>query len=146
MLCHGSTAPLPIKATHPWTTSETCNACHRTSPQLLPLPVAAAPAGNPPEIPHNTGGLEDCLLCHGPGEPRAFGGSHPWSTTETCTTCHQTAAQTLPVPPSVNQAPAIPHSIEGLDDCRLCHGAGVPYPANHATIPTSFCTLCHSPA
>jgi hypothetical protein len=42
----------------------------------------------------------------------------------------------------------MPHSIEGLEDCRVCHnasGTASAPPAGHASIPTSFCALCHRP-
>ena len=147
LLCHGPTSPRPFAADHPWTTDQTCYTCHRTAAVLLPLPGATPPA-NVPNIPHSTHGLDNCLLCHAPGSARPFPSSHPWATNETCSTCHITAAQPIPVPPSANLAPRIPHSTEGLEDCRLCHsasrGAPVP-PADHNGIPTSFCTLCHRP-
>lgn len=149
LLCHGPTSAKPIKPAHPWSSNETCVACHFPAQQLLPLPSPSAPAGVIPVIPHSTQGLEDCLLCHGTASPRPFASGHPWTTNATCTACHVISAALLPLPPSVNQAPHIPHSTEGLSDCRLCHtaaGPAIPFPANHGEIPTSYCTLCHTPA
>lgn len=146
LLCHARMSPEPLTAAHPWTTSDTCSVCHQTAATLLPLP-AALPSGTIPAIPHSPSGLENCLLCHGRNGPIPFVVTHPWATNETCRSCHTSVSNILPVPPSVNQSPRIPHSIEGLDDCRVCHGESgiIPYPANHTNIPGSFCTLCHTP-
>jgi formate dehydrogenase gamma subunit len=43
-------------------------------------------------------------------------------------------------------APAISHTLEGRDNCLLCHAAtaAVPFPASHANFPVSTCLVCHS--
>ncbi|MDP2729465.1 MAG: hypothetical protein Q8O55_03155 [Dehalococcoidales bacterium] len=44
--------------------------------------------------------------------------------------------------------PAIPHTLEGRDDCLVCHGeSGIkPFPANHAGRTNDMCRGCHQPA
>ena len=44
--------------------------------------------------------------------------------------------------------PAIPHTLEGRDDCLMCHGeTGIkPFPADHAGRTNDTCTACHQPA
>ncbi len=46
--------------------------------------------------------------------------------------------------------PAIPHPIEGRDDCVSCHGPGgiKPYPTFHAQqgYGNADCAQCHKPA
>ena len=43
--------------------------------------------------------------------------------------------------------PAIPHSLEGRADCRLCHATGVAgapqFPADHSRRPSDVCVSCH---
>jgi len=43
-------------------------------------------------------------------------------------------------------APVIAHTLEGRDDCLMCHAAtaAVPFPATHANFPLSTCLVCHS--
>lgn len=45
--------------------------------------------------------------------------------------------------------PAVPHSIEGRAECRVCHEAGLggapQFPASHAERPSDVCLTCHVP-
>ena len=45
--------------------------------------------------------------------------------------------------------PAVPHSIEGRSDCRVCHEAGLggapQFPASHSERPSDVCLTCHVP-
>ncbi len=43
---------------------------------------------------------------------------------------------------------AIPHPIEGREDCQQCHGEDgfKPFPADHAGRSNDSCTACHEPA
>ena len=47
----------------------------------------------PPDIPHLTEGLEDCLVCHetGAGAPQ-FPDDHSGRASDTCTACHQASS------------------------------------------------------
>ena len=43
---------------------------------------------------------------------------------------------------------SIPHTLEGRNDCLMCHGENgvVPFPADHAGRTSDTCTACHQPA
>ena len=45
-------------------------------------------------------------------------------------------------------APAIPHMIEGRQDCLSCHAQGVQeapkMPADHTGLPNNRCQACHT--
>lgn len=145
LICHGKSGVKPFKANHPWSTVETCVACHKSA--TTPLPVAIpAPIGAIPSVPHSVVGPENCLLCHGKSGARPTSNQHPWATNEVCFACHQSSGTVTTIPISVTP-PVIPHSTDGLADCRQCHGpTGVlPYPTDHSAIPTDFCTMCHKP-
>ncbi|MCB0238717.1 MAG: hypothetical protein KDH08_08725, partial [Anaerolineae bacterium] len=49
--------------------------------------------------------------------------------------------------PASGGIPAIPHPLEGRDDCVLCHGEGgvKPYPADHVGRTSDTCLQCHQP-
>ncbi|MBI4304536.1 MAG: fibronectin type III domain-containing protein [Chloroflexi bacterium] len=156
LVCHGPSATSPLSSEHPWSTDDTCAACHKTAPTLKPIPTVAPPKAK--DITHTTNGLEDCLACHSPASVKPFSQDHPWATNDTCAACHKAAPVPLPVPgagaagplPSSNSptGPAIKHSLSGLGACLSCHnqsGPG-PFPAGHAGRPESFCMLCHKPA
>ncbi len=51
-------------------------------------------------------------------------------------------------PSTTTGPPAIPHPLEGRDDCVMCHGEGglKPFPADHAGRTSDICTTCHQPA
>jgi formate dehydrogenase gamma subunit len=61
----------------------------------------------------------------------------------TSTPAEGSASTPAPAPAG---APAISHTLEGRDDCLLCHAAtaAVPFPASHADFPLSTCLVCHS--
>lgn len=47
--------------------------------------------------------------------------------------------------PSAGGSTAILHSLEGRDDCLMCHGEGAvePFPADHAGRTNETCLTCH---
>ncbi len=54
-------------------------------------------------------------------------------------------AAPAPIPPGV---PPIPHTLEGRDDCLMCHAEGAlkPFPADHAGRTSDTCRTCHQPS
>ncbi|MBI2861021.1 MAG: NapC/NirT family cytochrome c [Chloroflexi bacterium] len=149
LLCHGGSSPRPFSGDHPWSTNETCSACHPAAPEPLALPLARPP--RTPEIAHTTRGLEDCLLCHGgqSSSPQPLPAKHPWSTNETCSACHEATGTPLPLPRSPRPlASQIPHTLAGLNDCLQCHGQGakLPAPPDHLERTSELCTSCHEPS
>ena len=54
----------------------------------------------------------------------------------------------VPEPPVATIVPtAIPHSLEGRSDCRVCHEKGIggapQFPADHSRRPSDVCISCH---
>jgi len=60
-----------------------------------------------------------------------------------CSTCHK-ATETAAAP---GAAPAIPHQVEGMGECKNCHGPeGIkPWPEDHAAFTSGICANCHQP-
>ena len=63
-----------------------------------------------------------------------------------------TPAPTTPTPtapPSAQVPPKIPHTLEGRDNCLMCHRIGVgkapAVPASHAGRTIDMCRTCHKP-
>ncbi|MBI2849845.1 MAG: c-type cytochrome [Chloroflexi bacterium] len=52
-----------------------------------------------------------------------------------------------PLPVAKIVPPAIPHTLEGRADCRLCHDSGLGgaprFPADHSERPSDVCVVCH---
>ncbi len=145
LVCHGPTSSRPIKPDHPWSTNDTCSSCHKLAQQFIPLP-SAAPPPHANQIPHPTAGLGDCLACHGPSGPIPFSSTHAWSTSATCTACHQVSPAVESLTTSkLPAAPGVNHSIAGLGSCVACHnpsGPG-PFPPDHNGRPDGLCLICH---
>ncbi|MDP2719731.1 MAG: hypothetical protein U1D67_01185 [Dehalococcoidia bacterium] len=61
-------------------------------------------------------------------------------------TAAPTAAPTTQAAPA-GGPPKIPHTLEGRDNCLMCHQAGglKPFPANHAGRTNEMCRACHQP-
>ncbi len=71
-----------------------------------------------PPIPHPLEGRDNCLACHATGAAGApkFPDNHVGRTNDMCVMCH-TQAAAAPTEP----APAIPHTLEGRENCVECH-------------------------
>ncbi|NIR44756.1 MAG: hypothetical protein GWN99_10660 [Gemmatimonadetes bacterium] len=98
----------------------------------------------PPVIAHGVEGQEDCAMCHNPeGGMMPAPENHKGRPNETCLMCHAEDAAVQTTAPT-----AIPHGLEGQEDCGMCHGAeGMkPMPADHEGRDNQYCTLCHKPA
>ncbi|MBI2831742.1 MAG: c-type cytochrome, partial [Chloroflexi bacterium] len=147
LVCHAPSASSPVKNDHPWSANENCVSCHQLAPKLKPLPLAVPPKAS--EVTHSTSGLTDCLVCHAPSSPMPFKADHPWSTNETCSSCHKQAAVIKSFAPSTGGfGSPVTHSVSGLGSCSACHNQGgtARFPASHAGRPDSFCLLCHQSA
>lgn len=80
--CGGTTTPVtPTSPTAPTTPAT----------PTTPTPEPATPTGEIPAIPHTLEGRDDCLVCHGEGAFKPFPADHAGRTSDTCTTCHQSA-------------------------------------------------------
>ncbi len=52
-----------------------------------------------------------------------------------------------PTPPPTGGPTAIPHTLEGRDDCLICHSSGdLAVPADHAGRTNDTCATCHKGA
>ncbi len=103
----------------------------------------------PPAMSHSAEGRDDCMMCHKAGamEPVPDApANHVDRPSEICLMCHAPDAAVQTTAPV-----AVPHSLEGRDDCLMCHTVGamepVPdVPEDHAGMENAYCTLCHQPA
>ena len=117
----------------------------------LSAPPEQPSTGSPNPIPHPAGATTDCQLCHGPDKVRPFPENHAAFPTDMCTGCHTPALQESDQQgeaPGPAQAPTIPHQLEGVAECQVCHGleAMKPFPENHTAFTVDMCTNCHKPA
>lgn len=110
-------------------------------------PEAEAEAEGPPVIPHELEGRDDCLQCHAvDSQIKPAPENHAELTNVACQNCHATEGGT-PVLWG-QEAPDIPHDLEGRDNCLQCHapdGQIMPAPATHEGLVNTMCQLCHEP-
>lgn len=111
----------------------------------LSAPPAVPTQSGPKPIPHPVAATTDCQVCHGPDKVRPYPENHSAFTPDMCVSCHQASAQESGIAPGA--APAIPHQLAGMGECKNCHDAqGVkPWPSNHAAFTPDICTNCHKP-
>lgn len=145
--CHTPAAATPQPAAggapavpHTLVGRENCVECH------IPAAGGTAP-GQPPVIPHTLVGRDDCVACHETGVAGApvFPTDHAGRTSDMCQACHHpTSGEAAPAPAG---PPAIPHTLDGRDDCVACHEKGVggapAFPADHAGRTSDMCQGCH---
>ena len=138
----------------------------------LVAPPKVPGSGTPEVIPHPIGPNTDCKICHGPEGVHPFPDGHESFDVTMCTQCHQVTGTiepsagvaepgdaVEPTPKSVEAGvtetpapaggpPAIPHSLDGRDNCLACHATGgiKPYPADHEGRTVDQCQMCHQPA
>ncbi len=107
-----------------------------------------AAATKPPVMAHELEGRAECLMCHsGAMEeiPAAPAASHEGRENSTCLWCHagDAAIQTA-------EAGAIPHELEGREECSMCHSSGMEgmpqSPADHEGRANDSCAMCHEPS
>ncbi|MFB0537104.1 MAG: hypothetical protein ACETWR_19255 [Anaerolineae bacterium] len=93
-----------------------CKACHTTGQSLT----------------------YECSNCHQPPSKPHFGPD--------CDTCHTPEGWGESAASVVAQSPQIPHTLDGQEDCLLCHEPAwqiKPAPANHEDFVNEQCTSCH---
>ena len=81
-----------------------------------------------------------CANCH---QPPAAHFAAP------CDSCHTPEGWKQSTASVVGRSPKIPHSLQGRDECLMCHdpaGKMKPAPADHVGRPNGQCGLCHKPA
>ena len=132
--CHGPGGAKPAPESHAAFTSDKCATCHKAA-------EGAAAVGAAPPIPHQVEGMGECKNCHGPAGIKPAPANHAAFTSDICTNCHP--ANVAGVAPGA--APDVPHAVEGMGECKNCHGPeGIkPAPANHATFTSDICANCH---
>jgi cytochrome b subunit of formate dehydrogenase len=125
-----------------------------SGPAFAPLttpPVPSPTGGNQAigaPMPHPVEGQEQCEACHGPNGMKPQPADHEGRPVESCLVCHQPGAATTPGA-SGGAARAIPHAVDGKEQCDLCHGAAnslLPLPASHDGRNNQTCQVCHLPA
>jgi hypothetical protein len=127
------------------------------TPTWTPGPEATAAVAQAGEeasgglvIPHAVAGREDCLACHATGGMRPFPADHEGRTNVMCLACHVASASGTEAAPAdqetLGNLAAIPHPVEGREDCLVCHAAGamLPVPADHEGRTNVTCLVCHA--
>ena len=129
-----------------------CNTCHSPplvikdgqEPVALSIADLAAQAARTPLVPHLlTEKTQACLQCHDAGGPKPVPVTHQairLLDNKPCLLCHKAE--------SVIAADAIPHGVNGLEACLVCHSkVGLKglatVPADHAGRANESCLLCH---
>ncbi|MBI5283958.1 MAG: hypothetical protein HY874_02600 [Chloroflexi bacterium] len=151
--CHGIESGYVMPADHTLIPENECRDCHRVT------------SGPPPIALHDTMGHEsaavkDCGLCHrqfaeplrrapveqtlcvrchaADEEPSVLPASHEGRSDApaTCIVCHDTVRL---------EKPAVPHDVEGWQQCSFCHGPGrlTPLGGAHDAQAAAQCVSCH---
>ncbi len=132
-----------------------CTTCHSLPSSPSAQEAVSAPAPTPTlsaeqpvsaervvtAISHTLEGREQCLMCHQTGA-LAVPASHEAIVDEACVACHLSSS--TPDPVQELAIPAISHTLEGRDQCLMCHAAGaLAVPSSHEGIVDEACTACH---
>jgi hypothetical protein len=110
-----------------------CDVCHQPigwNESADPF-VSAASA-----MAHPLAGNEPCLRCHDEGGLVPRPEDHLGRPQETCVACHEEGAA----------APAVPHEVEGREECLMCHAVDSPVkpaPEDHEGRLEDQCLACH---
>ena len=106
---------------------------------------AFAQDAKPPVMSHDMEGKENCAMCHSgamEGIP-ASPADHEGRAAESCVLCHGADSEM-----QTSAANAIPHDLEGKDNCSMCHSGameGMPAaPASHEGREADTCQMCHT--
>lgn len=125
-------------------------------------PPRTPSSGEAKPVPHPVTADSDCTICHGPEGVHPYPESHASFDRTMCTQCHVTGQQAAPAAPAataeaptpeteatkpatIGGPPAVPHPLQGRENCLMCHGEAdvKPYPADHAGRPVTSCVNCH---
>jgi len=135
--CHAEDDLAPFPTDHAGRASDSCQACHEPSGRMPSL------------ISHDLEGRDDCIMCHAmDGNVMPAPSDHVDRGVEICQVCHLLAPEAVPEPerPS-GPLLAIPHDVDGKEECLGCHGADAvaPYAEDHAGRENDQCQACHLP-
>ncbi len=143
-----------------------CNTCH-VGPHEVALALTCKDCHTSTEIWKETALLEhpeeilgrhatmDCFSCH--SWPNFKGLDYVCSDchkrphelgNDNCALCHTAVGWAESADALVAGATAIPHPVDGREDCRSCHGmeSQQPIPADHKGRPNDTCQVCHAVA
>ena len=104
----------------------------------------AQDATKPPVMSHDLEGKDNCAMCHSGAMEgiSAAPADHEGRGAETCVQCHAPDSEM-----QTSTANAIPHDLEGKDNCSMCHSGameGMPAaPASHEGRGADTCQMCH---
>ena len=163
-ICHDGDSVRPVPSDHGDYEQAICTQCHR--PSLSD--AGQSPAGAVPAVLHTLDGRRDqCLTCHGADGFKPYPEDHKGRATETCLSCHELspltsgdAGEVSPTdaeaedtgadtsqPDQPDDVRPVPHTLEGRDDCLLCHDTGgvEPFPDDHVGRTVDMCQECHVP-
>ncbi len=127
----------------------------RTTPFALFFALLFVAATNlsaqekPPVTPHDMEGKENCAMCHAEGVMGAtkMPANHEGIDVANCQACHSADS---PVQSASGAPTAIPHDMEGKENCAMCHAEGVmgaaKMPDNHGDAVKGKCSVCHKAA
>jgi len=119
LLCHGAKTLVEYPPDHEGRTTDLCRTCHQTAAEV-------AAAREPVVEPEHT----------------------ETPSTEEPATTEPTAAATATATPTATEPagpPPVPHSLDGRDNCLMCHDIGglKPFPADHEGRTADLCLVCH---
>ncbi len=146
LMCHALETISPFPENHVNWPETTCLGCHARAGEAPLLPASV--------IPHPVEGQENCLMCHALNK---LPENHQVAqfTNDTCLGCHTQEGEAA-VEPEDAQEPAaeaeaaaggpsaIPHPIEGREDCLQCHPMNnLPESHQAAEFTNEQCLDCH---
>jgi nitrate/TMAO reductase-like tetraheme cytochrome c subunit len=143
LACHTADGFKPYPDDHERLPASTCLLCHKSA--ATPEPIDGG------SIPHLVAGFEkQCLACHGLDDLVPFTPAHRNLASETCQNCHLLGpAEAEPAGEDAPKRPRIPHTIEGWEDCLLCHSldgiSPLPDDDRHQKAELDDCQICHKP-
>jgi hypothetical protein len=139
LTCHAADAFKPYPADHLGRSVDTCLSCHKPAAEGAGGPTEPAEESST-EVPAPDEAADEAI-----GQERATATPAP-GTAESGPITGTKKTPTSESAPASGPSP-IPHSLEGRDDCLLCHNLdGVnPFPADHEGRTSETCQACHRP-